>query len=137
MKNQPKVPREALAQHRYLRDTFFAAMLYVGVVFIAALISRNLHPPQWALIVLALVTMAPVLLMLRIYVVYLATMDEFQRRLQTNALIFASGVTVFGSFTYGFLEDFAGLPHVSMLYVFPAYCMAFAISHTIIQWRNK
>ena len=134
---EPASENRKQAHGRYLRDMFIASSLYVGVVFAAALISRNLHPPQWVLIVLALLSQAPVLLMLRAYTVYLNTMDEFQRRLQTDSVVIAAGVTVFGSFSYGFLEDFANLPHVSMFWVFPVFCMTFGVAHVVIRWRYK
>jgi len=125
------------AKRRYFRDIAIASVLYVGFVFAGAAAVRYLDPPQWALILLALAPLAPALMMLRAYLVYLNAMDEFQRRLQTDALLVAAAVVTFGSFAYGFLEEWADLPHISLLWVFPAFCFIFGVAHVVIRWRYK
>lgn len=125
------------AARRYRRDIAVAGALYVALVFGAALIIRNFEAPQWVRIVLALLPLAPALMMLRAYLVYLGAMDEFQRRLQTDALLIATGVIVFGTFAYGFLEEWADLPHVPLIWVFPVFAFVFGLTHTIIRLRYK
>jgi hypothetical protein len=125
------------AARRYRRDMAVAGALYVALVFGAALIIRNYEAPQWARIVLALLPLAPALMMLRAYLVYLSAMDEFQRRLQTDALLIATGIIVFGTFAYGFLEEWADLPHVPLIWVFPVFAFVFGFAHIIIRLRYK
>jgi protein-S-isoprenylcysteine O-methyltransferase Ste14 len=129
--------RQKQATRRYMRDMAVAGALYVGFVFTAAFVVRNLDPPQWANIVLALVPLAPALLMLRAYLVHLNSMDEFQRRMQTDALLVSTGIFVFGSFAYGFLEEWAGLPHLGTLWIFPIFTLVFSAVHIVIRLRNK
>jgi hypothetical protein len=124
-----------LAARRYRRDIAIAGVLYVGLVIGAALAIRNFELPQWVVIVLSLAPVAPALLMLRAYIVFTRAMDEFQRRMQSEALIVAAGVTVFASFAYGFLEEWADFPHVPMIWVFPVFAFVFGIAHLII-WRR-
>lgn len=125
------------AKRRYVRDMAVSAVVYVAFVFGAALVIRNFDAPQWARIVLALIPVAPALMMLRAYLVHLNAMDEFQRRLQTDALLIATGIVVFGSFAYGFLEEWADLPHVPLLWVFPVFSFVFGITHAINRHRYK
>jgi len=125
------------AARRYRRDFAIAMALYVALVIGAALIIRNFEAPQWLRIVLGLLPLAPALMMLRAYLVFLHAMDEFQRRLQTDALLIATGIIVFGTFAYGFLEEWAGLPHVPLIWVFPIFSFAFGVAHTIIRLRYK
>jgi hypothetical protein len=120
---------------RYRRDVAIAGAIYVAFVFGAALAIRNLDPPHWMVIVLSLLPVAPALMMLRAYLVFTRAMDEFQRQVQTEALIVAAAVTVFGSFAYGFLEEWAGFPHVPLIWVFPVFAAVFGIAHLII-WRR-
>ena len=129
--------RQRRATVRYMRDMAIAGAIYVACVFAAALVVRQLDPPQWAKIVLALIPLAPALLMLRAYLVNLNSMDEFQRRMQTDALLITTGVVVFGSFAWGFLEKWAGLPRVGMLWVFPVFSLLFGIVHMVIRFRNR
>lgn len=125
------------AARRYRRDMAIAAAIYVGAVFAGAYAIRNLDPPQGAIIALSVLPIAPALLMLRAYLTFTRSMDEFQRRLQSEALIIASAVTVFGSFAYGFLEEWADFPHVPLIWVFPVYCFVFGIAHIFIRARYK
>jgi hypothetical protein len=93
--------------------------------------------PQWALIVLSLLPTAPALLMLRAYLTYTRAMDEFQRRLQSEALIVATGIVLFSSFAYGFLEEWASFPHVPLIWIFPAFSFVFGLTHFVIRRRYK
>lgn len=129
--------KQKQATLRYLRDLAVAGGLYIGCVLASALIVRHLDPPQLVKIVLALVPMAPALLMLRAYLVHLNSMDEFQRRMQTDALLIAIGIVVFGSFAYGFLEEWAAFPRATSLWLFPIFSVVFAVVHVVIRWRNK
>jgi hypothetical protein len=125
------------ARRRYVRDMAISAVLYVGFVFAAAFAIRNLVLPQWTLIVLSLLPVAPALLMLRAYITYTRAMDEFQRRLQSEALIVATGVILFVSFAYGFLEEWADFPHLPLIWVFPAFAFVFGLTHMVVRRRYK
>lgn len=125
------------AARRYRRDIGVAGLLYVACVFGGALAIRNLDLPQWAVIVLSLIPVAPALLMLRAYIEFTRAMDEFQRRMQSEALIVATAIILFSSFAYGFLEEWADFPHVPLIWVFPAFGFVFGIAHLIIARRYK
>lgn len=123
------------AARRYRRDIAVAGALYVALVMGAALAIRHLAPPQWLVIVLALAPVAPMLMMLRAYLVFVRAVDEFQRRLQSEAVAIAAAITLFASFAYGFLEEWADFPHVPMIWVFPVFSFVFGLAHLVI-WRR-
>jgi len=125
------------AARRYRRDVAISGALYIALIFGAALAIRNLELPRWAVIVLSLAPVAPALMIMRAYLVFTRSMDEFQRRVQSEALIVASGVIVFASFAYGFLEEWADFPHVPLLWVFPAFCAAWGVATVLIRRRYK
>jgi len=130
-------PHMKEARARYVRGMAVAAVSYVASVFAAALAIRNLELPQWAIVLLALAPVPPALLMLRSYLVYTRAMDEFQRRLQAESLIVATAIVLFGSFAYGFLEEWANFPHVPLIWVFPAFSFVFGVAHIAIRRRYK
>ncbi len=130
-------PKQKQATIRYLRDIAVAGALYIVFVLAGALVVRHLDPPQFLKILLAIAPMAPALLMLRAYLVHLNSMDEFQRRMQNDALLISTAIIVFGSFAWGFLEEWAELPRVGMLWIFPTFSLLFAVVHTVIRFRNK
>jgi hypothetical protein len=123
------------AARRYRRDMALAGFLYAVFVTIAALAINGLELPPWSVILLSLMPVAPALMMLRAYLVFTRAMDEFQRRVQGEAIIIASAVVVFGSFAYGFLEEWADFPHVPMIWIFPVFSFVFGIAHLLI-WRR-
>ncbi len=125
------------AARRYRRGIGGAGLLYVICVFGGALAIRNLDLPQWAVVVLSLIPVAPALLMLRAYIEFTRAMDEFQRRIQSEALIVSIAIILFSSFAYGFLEEWADFPHVPLIWVFPAFGFVFGIVHLIIVRRYK
>ena len=125
------------ARRRYAREITVAGGLYAALVIGAALAMRGNALPQWSLIVLSLAPMAPAIMMLRAYLTHLAALDEFQRRLQTDALLVATGLVVFGTFAYGFLEEWASFPRLPVLWVFPIFSFVFGLAHLFIRWRYK
>ncbi|MGE0743162.1 MAG: hypothetical protein AB7O98_17640 [Hyphomonadaceae bacterium] len=125
------------ASRRYRREMAIAAIIYVSFVFAAALAIRNFDLPHWAVIVLSLLPTAPALLMLRAYLTYVSALDEFQRSLHVRALIVATALVVFGSFAYGFLEEWAAFPHLPLLWVFPVFSVTFGLAHIVIRRRYK
>ncbi len=134
---EPTSESAKAAGRRYKRDMAIAVAAYAAVVFGAAFAIRNLELPHWLVIVLALASFAPTLLMLRAYLAYWRSLDEFQRRVQSEALIVAAALVVFSSFAYGFLEEWAGFPHVPMIWIFPVYSFVFGVSHHIIGRRYR
>ena len=129
--------RASASTKRYFRDMALSGSLYVACVIVAALLIRHAHVPQWAAVVLAILPTAPAVMMLRAYLAHVAALDEFQRRLQTEGLIVAAGVVVFGTFAYGFLEEWANAPHLSLIWIFPIFSFVFGIAHMFIRRRYK
>jgi len=121
---------------RYARDMIIAALLYSVVVFAGAYATR-LELPHWLIIVAAITPLGPALLMLRAYVTFVNAVDEFQRRIQSEAVMIAAGVTGFGTFTYGFLEEWAGFPHLPLIWVLPILIGSWGVALCIIRLRYK
>ncbi len=124
---------------QYMRDMSVAALTYVAVLIVSVFVVRRLDPPQWVAIALALASAAPALLMMRAYMRRFNGLDEFQRRVQMESMLAASAIVGFGTFTYGFLESFAGFPSIdgALLWVFPATCFVWGIAQIFVARRYK
>lgn len=120
---------------RLFRDMLGAGMVYIGAVLGASVAIKALAPPQWVSALLAAAPIAPALLMLRAQLRYLRTLDEFQRRVESEAVLIAAAFVAFATLAYGQLEDMAGFPHISMMWVFPALCIAWAIATLLVRRR--
>lgn len=122
---------------RYMANMAVAAVLYIVFVFAGAFAIRNDALPQWGAILAALAPLLPALLMLRAYAIFLKGIDEFQRRLQTDAMLISAAVVGFGSFAYGFLEEWADFPHLPLIWVFPALIGIWGLAACFLRMRYK
>ena len=130
-------PRIISNGRRYMGNMAVASVLYTAAVFGGAFAIRGGEAPQWLAIIAALLPLLPALLMLRAYIIFLNGLDEFQRRIQTDAMLIAAAVVGFGSFAYGFLEEWANFPHVPLIWIFPALCGTWGLATCIIRLRYK
>ncbi len=121
---------------RYAREMIIAGLLYSVVVFAGAYATR-MDVPHWVIIVAAIVPIIPALMMLRAYITFVNGIDEFQRRIQSEAVMIAAGVTGFGTFTYGFLEEWAGFPHLPLIWVLPILIGSWGVALCIVRLRYK
>jgi len=122
---------------RYMGNMLVASGLYTAFVFGGAYATRIEGLPQWVLIVAALAPLLPALLMLRAYAIFLKGIDEFQRRIQSEAMLYSAAIVGFGSFAYGFLEEWADFPHVPLIWVFPALIGVWGAAACVLRLRYK
>lgn len=121
---------------RYAREMIVASLVYTAVVFVGATLTR-LDVPHWVIVIAAIVPIVPALMMLRAYITFVNGIDEFQRRIQSEAVMIAAGITGFGSFTYGFLEEWAGFPHLPLIWVLPILIGSWGAALCIIRMKYK
>lgn len=137
MNSSDQSPSGKAAGRRYTREMMVAMGLYTAFVFAGAYGVGHMNLPRWAVIVASLAPLLPALLMLRAYTTFLNGIDEFQRRIQTDAILISAAVVGFGSFAYGFLEEWAGFPHLPLIWVFPALIGTWGLAACIIRLRYK
>ena len=127
------------ANRRYLRDMAIAAAAYVAVVYGAVTTIRHsgLQLPQSAVILIALAPVVPALMMMRSYVTHFRAMDEFNRRIQSEAWLISAAAVGLGSFTYSFLEEWAHLPRIDLVWVFPALIFAWGMATFVVRRRYQ
>ena len=63
--------------------------------------------------------------------------DEYRRLLMAKAFIAATGLTLVITTAWGFVQNFAGAPMVSLMYVFVLFIACQAVAGTIVQWRAR
>ena len=129
-----------MSHKRRITLSMVVVLLLIGAVLVGSVyVVRHASPPQWVAVVLALVSAAPALLMMRAFLRRLRGLDEFQRRVELEALAVAAAVVGFASFTYGFLQSFAGLPQIedALMWVFPALCFTWGIAQIFVRRRYQ
>ena len=54
-----------------------------------------------------------------------------------HAVVIAACAVAFGSFAYGLLQDLAGFPPISLIWVLPALSFTWGVAHLILRRRYK
>ena len=117
---------------------FGGAMMVYSVVLIASIAALNrLELDVLPAVLIALAPVLPVLYALRAYVVEFRSIDEFQRRIQAEAIIWSAGLVGFGSFAWGFVEIAVDVPRVSFIWILPALIAVYGLTQCVLMWRFK
>ena len=122
---------------RLFREMFAVGIIYVGAVFAAGVAINKFNPPPWGAALLAIAPIAPALLMLGVQLRYMRATDEFERRMQSEAVLIGAAATAFVTLAYGQLEDLADFPHISLMFVMPAMCIFWSIASVFLHLRYK
>ncbi|MFK3642180.1 hypothetical protein [Pseudomonas protegens] len=109
---------------RYFREFGLALLAYIACVLLSSHWLADMNPGK---IALALVPVVPMVAMALAVVRQLRRMDELARRIQLEALGLSFVCTALITFSYGFLET-AGLPRLSMFYVWPVMGLVWALA---------
>lgn len=115
---------------------FLSAMgAYVALLLLSVYLLQNNPDAPWRGVVAALPAI-PACLGLLAFVRYLGRMDELQRRIQLEAIAFATGATAIITFTWGLLEN-AGFPHLSVIWVLPLLAILWGIGTGVAARRYR
>jgi hypothetical protein len=108
----------------------YTVVLFATIsAFEHGLVSPGLRVP------VALAPMLPLILVAIGVMGAIRQSDELQARIQFEALAFAFALTAFTTFSYGFLEVYAGFPEVNMFSVWPVMAAFWVIGGIIARRR--
>jgi hypothetical protein len=91
--------------------------------------------PQALRAPVALLPMVPLIVVALGVMTAIRSSDEMQARIQYEALAFSFAFTAFATFSYGFLEIYAGFPHLNMFAVWPVMAAFWIIGRLVAQRR--
>ncbi len=125
-------PEKAKRRHEF--QVMGGMAVYALLLFACMRLLRQ-GPAPWLKLVLALLPTLPVIWVMWSVIRYLGRTDELQRRVHLESLAIAAGVTAFLTLTYGFLEEFAGLPHIAAWWTFVLIDVVWAVTGCVL-WRR-
>lgn len=108
---------------------------YVVVLVLSITLLKRYPDSPWR-ILLALAPMIPASFILVAFVRYLGRMDEFQRRIQLDAIGASFGGIAIITFAYGFLEN-VGFPRLSFFVVWPLMATLWGLGALIASRRYR
>ncbi len=113
------------AWRRYMARFSVAMGTYVATLLgVDYLVRHGLAPGKPWLYLVAIAPAIPVAAVVVIVLRYLLEEeDEYQRMLSIRAYVMAAGLTLTVCTGWGFLQDFAGLPQISLTHVFVLFCV--------------
>ena len=124
---------------RYMTRFGLAMAAYLAVLVPVDWAARHgmLPGKPWLYLVAALPAI-PVAAVVLIVLRYLQDEeDEYQRMLNIRAYVAATGLTLTVCTGWGFLQDFAGLPQVSLTHVFMLFCVCQGLTTGWTRLRNR
>jgi len=105
---------------------FPAAMAVYAMLIVLVIPIVKGDGPMWSKVLLVLVPLIPVLYALSECLRFIRSLDEFQIRLQFEAVGISAAVTAVFCFAWGLLE-IAGAPKLPVVMVLPMFCMSYGI----------
>jgi len=136
MNSKPRLNPDIAHRHHRVR-VIVAMSIYVLLLLGSVYYIKHQHPTGPLLVTFALAPTLPVIWVMWSLYVYLTQADELQRRVHLTSLSMAAGVTAFLTLTYGFLEDFAGFPHIAAWWTFIVIDMVWGVTSCVLWCRYK
>jgi uncharacterized membrane protein len=124
-------------ERRYTRDLLLWIGLYAVLLVGSELAFGRVAIPSVLRIPLALVPMIAGFGLIATVLRRWRTMDELERRMQSEALAFSVGLTAMLTFSYGFLELHADAPVLSYFWVWPILAAGWIIGLVIVRRRYQ
>jgi hypothetical protein len=124
------------ANHRYRMQLLAAVALYAALLVGVNAADARWHPEGAARAALALLPMLGCFAVLVVIIRGIRQLDELQRHIQFEAIVFAFAGTALGTFGWGFLED-AGLPRLRAFAVWPLMAIAWAVGWLVANRRYR
>lgn len=123
------------SERRYGRRLALSLLAYSLLVPISILILERVEGTLLRMVV-ALLPLLPTAFGLSAFLRYLRSLDEFQQRIQLEAMGFSLGATSLTTFMLAFLEN-AGGPQVGMIWVFPMIIAFWGIGRALAGRRYQ
>ena len=126
------------AARRFMWHLAITMVLYVAFLVLALVIFIHYRPTGPLAWLLAVLPALPVIGQLAVFGLYLAEeKDEFMRNLQIQAMLWGIGATLAVTTVWGFLENFAQVPHLYLYVVYPLFWFFVGISTPLLKARYK
>lgn len=120
---------------RYLIHFGLAMLAYTLTLFGSIWAIENGELSDWSAGLASLTPLVPAFYALQAFIARVRSMDEFQRRIVSEAILWAAGIVGFASFGYGFLEGAVEVPDIGLIWVLPALGGVYGLVQCVLFWR--
>lgn len=122
----------------YRRRLWISMAAYVVILFSVSWLFRHAPPAGPIKYLLAALPALPIVGVVAIMGFYLVEeSDEFTRMKAVQAMLWGLGATLAVTTVWGFIENYAGAPHVPAFMVFPLFCAGMGVGQCVNRWRYR
>ena len=126
------------AHRRYVVRSWVAAAFYILFDLVDAFAFRYGYIHGVLAYAMAVLPVIPIVAALVWTGVYLdEEKDEFQRNVLIQSLLGGMAVTLAATTTWGSLEDFAHVPHLQSMWIYPIFWLFVGLSVPVVMLRYK
>lgn len=126
------------AGRRFRRRQYLALIAYLALLFTAFGVHFRLPQPGPVLYAVAALPALPLVGLIAAMGLYLREeSDEFERTVQVESALWATGAVLALTSVWGFLEMFSAAPHVDSWVVFPVWSVMLGLSNAFIRRRYR
>jgi hypothetical protein len=126
------------AGRRYVYRLAPTMLVYIAFLFIAQWTFHHHHPTGLLVYLLAVLPALPLIGSLALVGLYITEeSDEFERSIIVQSMLWGLGGALSVGTIWGFLEDFANAPHISIFHVYLFFWIFMGISQPFIRRRYR
>ena len=125
-------------QRRFIFRCWVSGGLVVLFCIFAALVFRLGHPHGILAYLVAALPALPIVWALIATGIYLdEEKDEFQRNMLVQSLLGGTGGILATTTAWGYMEDFAHIPHLDPMWIYPLFWIFAGISYGVVRRRYR
>ena len=117
---------------------YMQRMAIVSILYVVAVVGINVIDDAMTLatpvrVILSLLPVLPAVGMLVVMVIFVRSMDEFHRRVISEATLIAAIVVGLGTFTYGFIQGALDWPDIPTIWIMPSLIAVQGVATFIVR----
>ncbi|MEZ5464105.1 MAG: hypothetical protein R3F22_02545 [Lysobacteraceae bacterium] len=124
---------------RYMRELIPAMVAYMVTLFLSVWLLKQVEL-EWLRALLALLPVAPVVLVMRAIIRYIRDTDELQQKIELEAVSIATALVSLLYMSGGFLQSakVIDVPSAAaMIWVFPLVCATYGLAKLVVSSRYR
>lgn len=118
---------------QYMQRMVIVSILYTVTVIGINVIDDSMDLATPLRVILSLLPVLPAAGMLVVMIIFVRSMDEFHRRVISEATLIAAIVVGLGTFTYGFIQGALDWPDIPTILIMPSLIAVQGIAQFIVR----
>ncbi|MBU1175845.1 MAG: hypothetical protein KKH72_10635 [Alphaproteobacteria bacterium] len=123
------------AKRRYFRVFIPAMVIFLGASGVFAALGLDAQGPSPAILAFAILPVGSQIALFVAHLRFIGEVDEYLRSIQIKAVLFALAVILIIATGWGYLEAYASVPRLHILWLNPIYWVSYAVAAMTLSLR--